>query len=257
MKLNKLIRAALLWLCMGIPGLTFAKSQADALFEKGNSFYAKAQYKAALDTYQKILDEGYSSAPVYFNMGNASYKLEDLPSAILYYEKAHKFLPGDADINFNIRFANSKTVDKIEQVPDFFINVWLKSLILRFSAQTLAVFSLLFILLGSGLLIVYFFSALPLLKKSAFFTAVTLFFLGLFCIFMGNRQLSYFEDNQQGIIFASTVTVKSEPGEKARALFVVHEGTKVNILEKKDSWIKVGLANGNEGWMNLNELKEI
>lgn len=257
MKFNKLKRTIFLLVWIILPILSFGNEQSDALFAKGNEYYAKAKYKEALDTYQKIIAKGSNSAAVYFNMGNASYKLEDIPSALLYYEKAHQILPSDEDIIFNIKFANSKTVDKIEEVPEFFINVWFKSLILSFSSNTLSILSVVFVLLGSGFLILYFFANSLLIKKSSFFTALLLFLFGILTFFMVSKQSMYFEDHQQAIIFTNTVTVKSEPTEQSRALFVIHDGTKVNILERNSTWIKVGLANGNEGWMKVSDVKEI
>lgn len=257
MKFYKLKRTLFLLLWIIMPLLAFSNEQQDALFVKANSAYAKARYKEALDTYQKIISQGYHSAAVYFNMGNASYKLEDIPSALLYYEKAHKISPSDEDINFNIRFVNSKTSDKIEEVPDFFLSVWFKSLILSISANALSVLSLAFVLSGAVLLIVYFFAGATLIKKTSFFAAVILFILGILTVFILNRQVDYFEDHRQGIIFSNTVTVKSEPSDTSRSLFVIHEGAKVDLLSKNNAWVKVKLANGNEGWMRLSDLKEI
>jgi len=242
---------------MVIPLLSFGKDQADLLFEKANASYAKGEYKAALANYRQILNSGYESPAIYFNMGNASYKTDDIPSALLYYEKAHKLAPGDEDINFNIAMANSKTTDKIEEMPDFFLGRWIKSFILSHSAHTLAITSLLLILLGSALLILYFFAHSVWVKKSSFYTAILLFFFGILTVFIANRQISYFEDHRQGIVFSSSVTVKSAPNERSRALFVVHDGTKVNVMESNNDWIRIKLANGNEGWMKIADLKEI
>ena len=257
MKFNRLKRTLFLLLWIVLPLLTFGNAQQDALFVKGNNAYAKARYKEALDTYQKIVSQGYNSAAVYFNMGNASYKLDDIPSALLYYEKAHKISPSDEDINFNIRFVNSKTSDKIDEVPEFFLSVWFKSVILSISANALSILSLAFVLSSSAFLIVYFFANATLIKKSSFFTALVFFFFGILSVFILNSQAGYFEDHRQGIIFSSTVTVKSEPAETSRSLFVIHEGAKVDILDKNNAWVKVKLANGNEGWMRLSDLKEI
>jgi len=239
-----------------LPLLSFGNDHQEALFAKANSYYAKAQYREALDTYQKIIAGHEQSAAVYFNMGNASYKLEDIPSALLYYEKAHRLSPNDEDINANIRLANSKTRDKIEEVPEFFLNRWWRGVYLSFSANTFAVFSLLFVLAGSAFLIIYFFAHQRGIKKSSFFVAVACFILGIFTIFLLSRQLSYFKQ-QQGIVFSSPVYVKSAPAEQSRDLLLIHEGVKVTILEINRDWVRVKLANGNEGWMKAGDIKVI
>jgi tetratricopeptide (TPR) repeat protein len=257
MRFNSIKLVLYLLAFMVLPLFSFGNAQTDVLFEKANASYAKGQYKEALSGYQEILNSGYESPAIYFNMGNASYKTDDIPSALLYYEKARKLSPGDEDINFNIVFANTRTADKIEEMPDFFLGRWMKSLVLSYPADTLGVVSLLSVLLGSALLILYFFAHSVPVKKSSFYAAILLFFLGISAVFMANRQISYFDDHRQGIVFSSPVTVKSAPNDKSRALFVIHDGTKVNILESNDSWIRIRLANGNEGWMKIADLKEI
>jgi tetratricopeptide (TPR) repeat protein len=98
-----------------LPMLSFGNKQLMV-----DAYYAKGQYKEAAAGYQQMVNDGYKSAVIYYNLGNAYYKLGDIPSALLYYEKAHKLSPGDDDINFNIRYVNSKTTDKVEDAPSSF-----------------------------------------------------------------------------------------------------------------------------------------
>ena len=244
-------------LAVMMPVLSFAEDDIHALFQKGNALYAKANYKEALNDYQKIIDNGYASAAVYFNMGNASYKDGDIPSALLYYEKAHKYAPGDEDINFNIRFVNQKTTDKIEEAPELFLAKWWRACILNFSGHALAVSSILIVFIASATLIVYFFAGGITLKKVSFFASIILFAVGGCVVFLANRQAAYFDNHRQAIIFSSSVTIKSAPLDKAGNLFVLHDGTLVNVMATSNGWIKIRLANGNEGWMKKEDVKEI
>lgn len=253
--MQKQVLYLLLWLVL--PLASFGNNNASGIFEKGNGFYAKGQFKDAMACYKQLLDSGYQSASVYYNMGNASYKLDDIPSAILYFEKAHKLAPGDEDINFNTRLANLKTTDKIDEVPEFFLARWWKAFILSFSVSALSVMSIVLFILASGLLILYFFANPFMVKKYSFYASIALFFVGLIIIFMANRQLSYFDSHHQAIVFSSSVSVKSSPLDKSSSLFVIHEGTKVNVEDNNDSWIKVKLTNGNEGWIKATDVKEI
>ncbi len=257
MRFKMLKRILYLFIALVLPILSFGNDRTQMLFAKGNACYAKAQYKEALTAYQQILDEGYQSAAVYFNMGNASFKSDDIPSALLYYEKAHKLSPGDEDINFNIRFANLKTTDKIDEAPEFFLANWWKALILSFSVNTLSVSSILLVLLGSGVLIIYFFTNSVSIKKASFYCSITLFFLGLITIFIAGMQLNYFNGHRQAIIFSSSVTVKNGPVEKSANVFVLHDGTKVTILDTSNGWMKIRIGNGNEGWIKNSDVKEI
>lgn len=255
MKFNMLKR--FLCLAMIVFPLFSYSDDASTLFSKGNTLYAKGQYKEALVAYQQLVSQGYQSAAVYFNMGNASYKNDDIASAVLYYEKAHKLAPGDDDINYNLKYVNFKTVDKIDEVPEFFVTRWWHNFIQAFSTGALAAWSIIFVLLGSVFLILYFFAGTAGLKRASFYSAILLFFIGVIAVFMANRQLSYYEDHPGAIVFSPSVNVKSSPTDQANTLFVIHDGTKVNVLDNSNGWTKIGLANGNVGWIKQGDIKEI
>lgn len=246
-----------LFLTAFFPLVSWGNEQAEALFEKGNTQYAKGNYKEAALAYQKIIDAGYESEEVFFNAGNAFYKLDDIPSAILYYEKARKIAPNDKDINFNLRLANLKTTDKIEEMPEFFITKWWHAFILLFSVHTLSVISILLVIAGFLALIFYLFSPAVSLKKLSFYSGIIMIFLGLTAVFMANRQAYYFSVHRQAVIFDNSATVKSGPALSSKDLFVIHEGTKVQVQGNRDGWIKIELANGNVGWINEEAAKEI
>lgn len=240
-----------------VPLCSFGNGQAEDLFLKGNKEYGKAKYEEALKSYQQLLSHGYESAEVYFNIGNANYKLGNMPLAILNYEKAHKLNPGDDDIRLNLQLANLKITDKIEPVPELFLTTWWRSTILFFSVYTWSVIGIAAITSGFLLLIVYLFAlALPL-KKTAFYAGVCLIILGAFSIVLSGMQKDYFNDHHGAIVFAGTVNVKSGPDVSHKTLFVIHEGTKVNIKSKNQNWIEVELPNGNTGWITLSDIREI
>jgi tetratricopeptide (TPR) repeat protein len=257
MKFKSSFRILALILLTCIPILSFGYGQINTEFSNGNAFYAKGRYKDALGVYEKMTNEGYQSASLYFNMGNAYFKIGDIASAILYYEKAHKLSPADDDINFNLNFAKLRTSDKIEAAPEFFLNRWWKGAILSFPLHELALWSIIFVLTGSALLILYFFSASFSVKRTSFYAAVTLFVIGLLTVFIANRQVSYFDDHMQAIIFKGAVNVKNGPVDRSGTLFVIHNGTKVDILDNDNGWLKIRLANGNEGWIQQGDIKEI
>jgi len=246
-----------LLLFLALPVFSYGSDATTALFQKGNQQYAKGQYQQAVQSYRQILNDGYQSAIIYFNLGNAYYKLDDIPSAILYFEKAHKINPSDDDINFNIKLANSKTTDKLVQVPEFFVTSWWHSFILCLSASTLALISILLLLAGFGILILYLFTNSVGIKKSSFYSGIVLISLGIVVIFIANRQVDYFDHHHQAIIFSSSVTAKSSPDAAAKQLFVVHEGTKVNVMETNAGWIEIELPNGDAGWIAASDVKEI
>jgi tetratricopeptide (TPR) repeat protein len=253
-KYNQLKSGLYLLLLLSLPMLSFGSDATTVLFAKGNQQYAKGQYQQAEQSYLQIVNDGYQSAAVYYNLGDVYYKLDDIPSALLYFEKAHKLNPGDQDINANIRLARSKTTDKLDQVPEFFVTAWWHSFILSLSASTLGV---LLLLAGFAVLIIYIFTHSIGIKKTSFFMGIVLICFGLITIFIANRQVYYFNNHHQAIIFTSSVTAKSSPDSNAKPLFVVHEGTKVDIMQTQDNWIEVELPNGNAGWIAASDVQQI
>jgi tetratricopeptide (TPR) repeat protein len=253
---NLTMHSMCLLLLLSLPLFSWSNDYG-TLYKKANEQYRKAQYQEAIRVYRQILDAGYQAEEVYFNLGNAYFKLGDVPSALLYYEKAHKLAPGDEDINFNIYFANSKTTDKVEPEPEFFVTQWWHGIILFFSIGTLSVLSVLYFIAGSGLLVLYLFTTAISLKKLSFYIGILMLFSGLLFVFISNRQMQYFNDHHQAIIFSGSVNVKSGPGDQAGTLFVLHDGTKVNILDNNNGWIKIQLVNGNEGWIHQADTREI
>jgi len=240
-----------LFLFIVLPLISFGKDM------PGDAAYAKGQYQEARDSYKKLINAGNASAALYFNMGNACFKTDDIPSAILYYEKARILSPGDEDINFNIRFANQKTTDRIEDAPEFFLFKWWRGFILSISLSALAILSIIAIALAGLTLVWYLFSQSENIKKATFYAAITLFLVGIVFIFMGNRQSAYFETHKQAIVFGSSVTVKSTPNDGGKTLFLIHAGTKVNVTGSSNNQIKISLGNGSTGWIAASEVKEI
>lgn len=243
-------------LLFALPLFTLADSPQDFL-KQGNEFYAKAKYKEAASQYRKVLDAGYQSATLYFNLGNAYYKLEEMPLAILNYEKALKLSPGDMDARLNLQLANLKITDKIERVPEFFLSQWWRSLVFLFSVHTLAVVTVILGLIGFALLIAYLFLIPVLPKKTAFFSGLVLLFVGLITFILGAVQANYLSSQKEAIVMNASVDAKGSPDAGSKTLFVIHSGLKVNIKQSDEDWIKVELPNGNLGWIKQSDVAGI
>jgi len=256
-KYNQLNRGLYLLLMLALPLFSLADDKVNALFEKGNQLYTKGQYPQAAQAYTQILNNGYQSAVIYYNAGNAYYKMDDMPSAILYYEKAHKLAPNDEATSINIQLANLKITDKIEAQPEFFVDRWWHSFILFLPVGKLAGISTLLFIAGFGLLIWYLFTGSYALKRITFYTGIVVILGGIVFSFMANRQVSYFDGHHQAIVFSSSVIVKGSPDLNAKPLFVIHDGTKVSITQTNQNWIEIQLPNGNSGWITVDNVRDI
>jgi len=229
----------------------------EELVIKGDSAYKREAYLEAVEYYQEVLDMGYESAALYYNLGNAYFNLNNLPEAILNYERAKVLAPRDKDIAFNLNIANSMIPDKIEVVPEIFYVRWWKSLRNSINLQSWAVASLLvfaLIVLSAG---IYSLSRNLLMRKLAFWTGGVLIVLGI-CIFaMTYTKYDMQSQHMEAIVFDPTITVKSSPNQLGKDLFVIHEGTKVFIMEEINSWCNIRIANGSEGWLPAGSIKRI
>lgn len=226
-----------------------AQTSAEQWFEQANTAYNAGNYDTALILYNNVIDSELESVPLYFNMGNTYYKMREYPMAIYYYEKALKLDPSNDDVRTNLAIANLAIVDKIEEVPQSFIQKGWKGLKQSLSGQQWTVLSI----VAFALLLVSAFLFLRSrrigLRKLGFFGGMVMLVVFVLSVLFASQQKQASLKEDQAIIMASTVTVKSTPNEASVDLFVLHEGTKVQILDEAGGWNKIKIANGSIGWL--------
>lgn len=226
-------------------------------FEKGNELYRKEKYAEAAEMYENVLKTRKHSAELYFNLGNAYYKLNKVAPAVYNYEKALLLSPGDKEIENNLKFAHKMMVDEVREVPKVGFRKMIADFTSAFNYDTWAWIA---VSLAIGFLLFfcgYYFSATTLLKR--------IFFIGMFVIAFGivvGILSAIFEKDRMAserpaIIFAAIVSIKSEPKTSAADAIVLHEGTKVNVLETLDNWARVELPDGSDGWIESSAIKEV
>ena len=234
---------------------TFASTQND--YTKANSLYDEGNYEEAIQVYEELLNNDNLSTDIYFNLGNAHYKLDQVPSAILNYERALKLKPDNEDALFNLKMANKRTIDKIERLPELFIaNTW-RTLVTSRTVNNWAYFTVGLVFLTLLFFIAYLLTQPIFIKKISFYSGSFFLLLTLFCWLMASQHDTINQSTSEAIIFEATVTIKSEPNLKAEKLFTLHEGTKVKLLETVNSWNKIKLPNGNVGWISSDAIEVI
>lgn len=239
---------------------SFLCSYADdntALFEKANKAYASKYYKEACEDYLKIIDAGYESSELYYNLGNAYFKQSDFASALLYYEKARKLSPGDEDINFNIKVANTKIKDKIDEAQEFFLVSFFKTVASLFSFEGWAITAIVLLIITLSLTAIYLFSSVLRVRKLTFWLSGAFLLLCLSSFAITHYQYISTTGSSEAIVFTPSLTAKSSPDAGSTDLFVIHEGLKVRILSNEGEWSKIKLSNGSVGWVSTSSLKEI
>lgn len=249
--LNVIISAFILSSCILLPKNSFNPEE---VFNKANLFYQKGDYEKAIELYHQILSKGYSAKELLFNIANSYYRLNQFHYAILYYERAHRLDPSDEDINFNLRMANLHIVDKFDEVPKFFLVQWLANLVDAYSSKTWATIAILSIWISAAVFALFLVVNNVNMKKALFALGLIFFFL-----FIANSILAYSRYRNEittdyAIVFAINSYVKSSPDENSTDLFILHQGTKVQILDRVGKWLKIRIPNGNIGWIEEREL---
>lgn len=238
-----------IWLVVAAFGFTQASAQVEAIKESADQAYLNGAIDSAITAYESILAQEYRSAEVYYNLANAYYKKEDIARSILNYERALKLAPNDEDIEFNLRLANLRTVDKIEAVPEFKLFTMLRNVHQHLPMDTWAWLSFGVALLGALLLIMYFQSGNPFLKKLGFFGSMVSIVIFSFVIYQAQASYMDITDDPRAVIIQPTLNVKSSPDLSGNDLFVIHEGMVVTVVDETLGWQRIKLPDGNVGWV--------
>ena len=226
------------------------KNNADTEYQKGN-------YQQAIRDYEEILKNG-ESAEIYFNLGNAYYRTDNITKAVLNYERARLLSPGDDDINFNLQFARSNTIDKITPQSEMFFVTWYKSLVNFTSVDNWAKTGILSIVMALLLVLLYLFGPQLMLRKIGFFGGFAFFVIFLLSNLFAFQQKQALDNRTGAIIISPSVNIKKTPAKNSADQFVLHEGTRVDIIDKgMTDWRCIRVGDGREGWIETKAIEEI
>lgn len=225
--------------------------------DKADEAYTAGSYDTALEIYNSALDKGYESADLYYNVANCYFRKGELAASILNYERALKLDPSHDDAKHNLEFAESRTVDKIDSLGSVFLVDWWNAIANITSADAWAwiAISLFVILLVS--LSLYIFVRKMWVRKVGFSVAIVALFFTLISILCAYTRYEVETSKSEAIVFSQTVTIKSSPDSSGNDLFILHEGTKVNIKSTLGEWVEISTSDGNSGWMPASAIEVI
>jgi tetratricopeptide (TPR) repeat protein len=232
----------------------FSQENRSEKFKKGVEYYSNSNYQEAIKLWTDIYNTGYRSAALDYNIGNAYFKLNNTPGAILFYERALLLKPADNSINYNLQIARSLVVDKFEEIPQLFFVRWFDFLALLLTTNSWAVTSIISFILFLILLSLYIYSSKYRLKVMGFWFALMLLIISVSSLAFTMRNKSLVYDSHKAVIFAPSVNGKSSPDNSGTDLFVLHEGSKVSIEDIVGKWYEIKLSDGNKGWIPSSSL---
>jgi len=225
----------------------------DSLWVSAVNAYSDGNYSLARQDFGAIAELGLSSPELYTNLADACFKNRELGSAILYYERALKLDPSYKDAKYNIEIARAQTQDRIESVPEFFLTTWNRKLCYTLSSDVWATLALAFAALTVILVLVFLLSRRSVWRKTGFFSAIVTLLVFVVCLADALWQKNDFNKCDKAIVTIPVCSAKSTPSGSSNVdLFVIHEGTKVNVLDNVGQWTNIELADGREGWVYTN-----
>ncbi|MBL8992459.1 MAG: SH3 domain-containing protein [Spirochaetia bacterium] len=244
--------------CFALLASCGGKNSADKTrlyFDEANGYYRNHQYAESLRIYEDLIGQGTENAALYFNAGNAAFRLFQekqksgnpvglLSRSLRHFERAQRLRPWDREIRHNLDFARASLVDHIEPArknPLLFFY--------RIPSQAHTGIALVFFLIASAGLGFFFFTQNPEAKILS--RNLGLVALLLYAVFLGMSRLKYNEDFNSRVSFiqSETVELKAEPSADSKTIFTLHEGTRVTDIRKVGEWSLVRIGNGQEGWI--------
>ena len=223
-------------------------------FYQGVTYFTAGSYDKALQVWTDIYKTGYRSANLDYNIGNAYFKVNNIPYAILYYERAYLLKPADENINYNLQVAKTLNVDRFQEIPELFFIKWYNFVSLSLATDTWARISIITFVIFLLFLSLYIYSSHHRNKVLGFWLALFFIFMSLSTLAFTIRNKSLVYDSHKAIITSPLISGKSSPDQSGNDLFVLHEGTKVTVEDEVGEWLEIRLSDGNKGWVPVNSL---
>lgn len=239
-------------------GASAQDSYVDSLWNAANSAYVDGRWADAVADYELISGMGLESASLYCNTGDAYFKDGNIPMAILYYERALKLDPSYEDARYNLELLNAMIQDRIEPVPEFVLKAWFRDLCYIMDSDSWAICFIVLLALTLALVLVFLLAPTAGGRRAGFFTGIVVLLLAVMSLSFSIWQKNDYSDADKAIVMRPVTSVKSSPAAGSSTdLFILHEGTKVKVIDEVGSWNNIELADGRRGWIPSADIERI
>ncbi len=229
----------------------------EKLWDAAATAYLNGNYHKAVVIYKRLADRNLSSYKLYYNLGNAYFKEDEIAKAILYYHRALKLAPGEEDIRYNLSVAETKVKDTIEKIPEFFLSQWFTALRRTMSCTAWTIFSLVALIVALSLCLMYLLARRMTLRKVGFYGTLLSVVVFIFTTWFALGERRSMLDRSDAVVMTSSLAVKSSPDRSSTDLFVLHAGTTLKIRHKLDGWCEINIADGKKGWVEEHKIEVI
>ncbi len=253
-----MIMRRIIYICMllALPMLSMAQGATKPTKKLGDEAYAAQNYSEAIKIYESVLAEQGGSLSIYYNLGNAYYRDNQLGKAILNYERALRMDPADADSKANLEFVQTRIKDKVphDEIP--FYKRWWNSFAGIFSIDTWGIIG---VIMFAGMLVALFFYFFRNDLRKITLTSAIICFLFTILANISAYSLKNVGNTSEAVIMDEMVIIKSSPDESGTELMKIHEGLKVKLLDEIKEWVKIEADNGNKviGYIKATSLEKI
>ena len=247
-------------LAMLMPSAASAQndSYVDSLWNAANASYANGSWSDAVADYELISGMGLESAALYCNTGDAYFKDGNVPMAILYYERALKLDPSYSDARYNLELLNSTIQDRIDPVPEFILKAWTRDVCYIMDSDAWAVCFIVFLALTLAMTLLFILAPTAAGRRTGFFVGIVMLLLAVFSVSFSVWQKNDYMNADEAVVMRPVTSVKSSPSsESSTDLFILHEGTKVKVLDEVGRWNNIELADGRQGWLPSEDIEII
>ncbi|KAA6330278.1 hypothetical protein EZS27_021006 [termite gut metagenome] len=232
-------------------------TQKEVVKADGDSAFMKNDYAAAVQIYEALLVKG-EVAEVYYNLGNSYFKAGNLGKAIVNYERALLLKPGNGDMRTNLEIARSRTIDRIDVIPDVFFVSWIKEIRNSMGVDAWGRWGIVFFILGIVSFYCFMYSGKTVFRKMGVLSIIPFLVLTILANVFASQQKSLFLNRNKAIVVSPSVTVRSTPSDSGTSLFVLHEGSKVIIHDDAmKGWKEIRLEDGKVGWISASDIEVI
>ena len=230
---------------------------ADSAASAADRMYRDGLYTEAASLYEEVIADGYASADLYYNLGNAYYRSDRIGLAILNYERALRIKPGMGDARDNLALAESRTVDRIAPMPKLFVVRWVDALCSHVAPSAWRI-----VWLAVLALVCLSFVAMRLggrrsLRKAGLITGIAALLLLAVATWLLLLSTHRYNSHSEAVVTQQSVTVKNSPEAQSADKFVLHEGSRLMVSDSLAGWYKIAIADGTTGWCLATDIERI
>ncbi|MEZ4908524.1 MAG: tetratricopeptide repeat protein [Saprospiraceae bacterium] len=230
-------------------------AQPDILLKKAEKEYENKNYHNSVELYESLIDSGYVSSELYYNLGNSYFMSGDYPHARLYYEKAKKINPNNPDINKNLDLTQKKLDTDLEELPIFIFVKWWQNYVAFFNVKIWFYFVILSLIILLFVIVYIIFINRNIGKKVK---NIVLVFLSLIVIM---NLLAFFTSeynySKEEYILLNNDNIFNGPDSRSEKLYNLKAGEKILLIDSLQNWYFVELINNEKGWINKENLNKI